>query len=361
MPKTIKQQLTNGAGVIILFTIEGVFMWQAVLDALVDSLKTLPILFLVYLMIEFIEHKGEVKFEKIVASSKKYGPLWGAGLGCIPQCGFSAVMADLYNRKMITIGTLFAVFIATSDEAFALLISKPNYILSVLVLIGIKLVLAVVIGYAIDLIFRKQNLQGDTFEHSDHFEHEHSHSHTKEQIEEEKIKSASCETCEVEEKTCGTCEHNHLHHHHELENETTKKKSTIFWHIVLQAFIHTIEIFLWILIANLFITVLLQLSGGENTLKTIMGTNAWYQPFVCAFIGLIPNCAGSVALVELYMEGIISFASCIGGLCSGAGIGLIILFKNKKGIKQNLLIMLALYLIGVVVGLLFNLFLPASI
>ena len=144
--------MTNYKKVITIWRVEREIMWEACLDALIDSLKALPILLIAYILIEFMEHKGEVKFEKIVASSKKYGPLWGAGLGVIPQCGFSAVMADLFSRKILTIGTLFAVFVATSDEAFAILISQPEYIASVGILIGFKLVLAVVLGYALDLI-----------------------------------------------------------------------------------------------------------------------------------------------------------------------------------------------------------------
>ncbi len=332
-------------------------MWDKILETLVDSLKTLPILLVVYILIEFLEHKGSVKFEKMIASSRKFGPLWGAGLGCIPQCGFSAVMADLFSRKMITIGTLFAVFIATSDEAFAILLSSPNHIGSLLALIGCKLVLAIFFGYLLDLIFRKDKtkLNVDNLSHSIHFEHEHSHNHS----ENEQAKEM-CEKCDTEEKSCDTCEHNHLHHHHELE-EKAESKQKVFWHIVLEGLLHSLKIFAIILVANVLITVVLQLAGGEEVLEKILGSNKWYSPFICALIGLIPNCAGSCVLADLYIMGKLSFASCLGGLCTGAGVGMLILFKNKKNLKQNLFIMLLLYLIGVLVGLTFNLFMPPSI
>ena len=332
-------------------------MWDAILETLVDSLKALPILLVVYILIEFLEHKGSVKFEKMLASSRKFGPLWGAGLGCIPQCGFSAVMADLFSRKMITIGTLFAVFIATSDEAFAILLSSPNHIGSLLALIGCKLVLAIFFGYLLDLIFRKDkaNLKVANLSHIIHFEHEHSHSHS----ENEQAKEI-CEKCDTEEKSCDTCEHNHLHHHHELE-EKAESKQKVFWHIVLEGLLHSLKIFAIILVANVLITVVLQLAGGEEVLQKILGSNKWYSPFICALIGLIPNCAGSCVLADLYINGMLSFASCLGGLCTGAGVGMLILFKNKKNLKQNLFIMLLLYLIGVLVGLTFNLFMPYSI
>ena len=335
-------------------------MWDAILDAILDSLKALPILLIMYILIEFMEHKGEVKFEKIVASSKKYGPLWGAGLGVIPQCGFSAVMADLFSRKMLTIGTLFSVFIATSDEAFVIMLSNPEFIGSVAVLVACKLLLAIVIGYAMDLIIKNQTIKANSLEHSKHFEHEHTHSHTHEQIEqvEKNISANVCGTCVEEEHDCDTCSHDHLHHSHELEDENKENRKKVFWHIVLQGLKHTAEIFAYILIANLLISIFIHLVGGEEALKSVVSANAWYLPIVCALIGLIPNCAGSVVLVELYTSGIISFASCLGGLCASAGIGLLVLYKNNKNIKQNLAITGMLFVIGATIGMLFNLFLP---
>ena len=135
----------------------------------------------------------------------------------------------------------------------------------------------------------------------------------------------------------------------------------MFWHIVLEGLLHSLKIFAIILVANVLITVVLQLAGGEEVLEKILGSNKWYSPFICALIGLIPNCAGSCVLADLYIMGKLSFASCLGGLCTGAGVGMLILFKNKKNLKQNLFIMLLLYLIGVLVGLTFNLFMPPSI
>ena len=330
------------------------FMWSEVLEGLIESLIALPILLVIYILIEFMEHKGGVKFEKAVAKSKKLGPLWASGLGIIPQCGFSAIMADLFSRRMITIGTLFAVFVATSDEAIPLMISNPKHIGSLAILLVSKFVLAVIVGYVADLIVRQKNLKKDDLEHTTHFEHEHTHDHSKQDDD-------HCETCAVEQKNCETCAHDQLHHHHELEKETEQTKEKVFWHIVWQGTKHTLEIFAWILGINLLIPIILGLAGGEEILQSIIGTNQWYQPLVTALLGLIPNCAGSVALVNLYMDGLISFSSCLGGLCTGAGLGLVILFKNNKNIKTNLFILLALFLIGATIGFVFNLFMPFSI
>ena len=213
------------------------------------------------------------------------------------------------------------------------------------------------------MIFKNQNLKVNTLEHSKHFEHEHTHSHTKEQIakEVECAKEVACKTCETEEENCDSCVHDHLHHSHELEDETKQNKNKVFWHIVWQGVKHTLEIFTYILIATIVIALIIYFVGGEEALMSIVSPNAWYVPIVCALIGLIPNCAGSVALVELYTSGIISFSACLGGLCAGAGVGLLILYKNNRSIKTNLFITFGLFLFGATVGLLFNLFMPTVI
>lgn len=331
-------------------------MLEVVLDALLDSLYALPILFLVYLLIEFLEHKDAIKFEKFVSSSKKLGPLWGTGLGIIPQCGFSAVMSDLYSKRMITIGTLFAVFIATSDEALVVLISQPGSILSLLLLVGIKAVLAIIIGFTIDLIFRKQSLASDNFTHTEHIVHSHNN-------KENTTKHENCnhdETCD-KHADCANCEHNALHHKHIIDGEENKASKSVIGEIFFEAFKHAAIIFAWLAVANILISVTINVAGGEEFLSNLVGSGKWYEPLVCAAIGLIPNCASSVVLTEMYLKGVISFASCLGGLVSGAGVGMIVLFKNNKNVKKNILIILSLLTIGIAVGYLFGLFLPYHI
>lgn len=362
-------------------------MGEAVLEALKESLISLPILFIVYFLMELIENKQQVKFEKFVARSKKTGPLWGSLIGCIPQCAFSAVMADLFSRKMITIGTLFAVFIATSDEAIAVLLSNPEKIGSVFVLILVKLIIAILIGFIIDLIYKNQKLKVDSINHNSHYNHEHTHKHNivkssneeytqrelngevlenteendvsnKEIIKsQENVKKVACESCEhcsvckKEEKECEECEHNKLHHKHQIE-EVDKKHNIL--HIFLEALRHTAIIFAWILGVNLVLGVLLHFIGLEG-LKNILLSGTIFEPIILSLIALIPNCASSVAIVDLYINGVVGFGSAIGALCTCAGLGLIILFKNNKNVKQNILITISLYAIGVLVGFILNL------
>ncbi len=368
---------------------------KVILEALKESLISLPFLLVIYFLMELLEHKREVQFEKFVAKSKKTGPLWGAIIGCIPQCAFSAVMADLFSKRMITIGTLLAVFIATSDEAIVVLLSTPSKFVNVLALIAIKIVIALIVGFAVDLIVRNQEIKEDNIHHNSHYDHEHTHHHKHnhnekqenvnvgtiknnqeinqnvEKLEDNEVDKQvelssnkmqnvcpcascdHCETCEKEEKNCLECEHNKLHHKHELEEHSHNGKKEVL-EIFLEALKHTLVIFAWILGANLLIGILVEVVGLEN-LKGVLLSGTILEPIILTLFGLIPNCGASVAIVNLYLNGIVSFGSCVGALCTGAGLGLIILFKNNKNIKQNLLITLFLYAIGVLSGFIINL------
>lgn len=344
-------------------------MGEVILEALKESLMSLPFLLVIYFLMELLEHKKEVQFEKFVAKSKKTGPLWGSIIGCIPQCAFSAVMADLFSRRMITLGTLIAVFIATSDEAIVILLSTPSKFLNVLALVGIKILFAVIIGFIVDLIIKNQKLKENNIHHNFHFSHEHSHKHNANHMQENDLdsddiessiksechcnKCNNCVICTKEEKECDECEHNKLHHIHELENDGNKHKNEVLG-IFLEALKHTGIIFAWILGANLLIGIMVELIGLENLQKVLL-SGTIFEPIILTLLGLIPNCGASVTIVNLYLNGIVSFGSCVGALCTGAGIGLIILYKNNKNIKQNLLITLFLYAIGVLVGFIVNL------
>lgn len=318
-------------------------MWEEIWEAVLESLIALPILLLVYLLIEYLEHKKEVKFENLVAKSKKTGPLFGGAIGIIPQCAFSSIMSDLYSKKLITLGTLFSVFIATSDEAIAIILSSGQ-VHKIFPLILIKLVLAVIIGYVVDLIFKNQKLSYLKIDHTENHEGEHNHEKAKKH---KHLKHA-------ESENCASCDHNELHHHHEIcHNENCKHSAVdgVFSH----AFKHSFKIFLYILIANLILTIIIHLMGGTEKLVGLFGENAWYTPILTCLIGLIPNCAASVVLVELYLENIITFASCVAGLCAGSGLGMLILFKRNKNFKQNMLILLSMYVISVIIGFTLNL------
>ncbi len=286
---------------------------SALSEAALDTLKALPILYLAYLLVAYFSHSQSKNFTKILNKSKKAGPAAGAVLGCIPQCGFSSVMSDLYSRRMITLGTLMAVFLATSDEAIPIMISEPAFIVDMLILIGLKIVFALVFGYAIDLVIslfskrkavKSERILAEELEHSDTKEHCH--------------------------------------------------KENIF----LDALYHTLNIMIYIFVATLIINIIIE-SVGMEALTSWFGGNVYIQILLAGVIGLIPNCAASVFLVELYINGGIAFSALFAGLSVGAGVGLIVLFaknRGKKGFLQNLAIVGLLYVLGIVSGIIVSLF-----
>lgn len=274
-------------------------------DAFLDTLKAVPFLYLVYLLVSFYEHNS-AKHINFFRSAKKFGPIVGGLVGSIPQCGFSVAMADLYGKKSISLGTLIAVFIATSDEAIPIMLSNYDYILPLLGMIAIKLVYAIICGYAVDLIaklFRKK--QENQMEQLATHPHEH------------------------DEHSC--CADN----------------------IFLDAFHHTWKIALYMFIINLTFTAIIEFSGFD--IVSLNSINSFVQPFLTSLIGLIPNCVASVLLVELFMSGGITYGALLAGLATGAGLGIIMLFKhNKKYWYKNILIMLLVYALGVLLGQIIN-------
>lgn len=269
-----------------------------VLTGIIENLLiTIPILFLAYLLMEYTEHKASSKMEGAIAKIGSFGPFLGTGLGLIPQCGFSASCSNLYASGMLTEGTLIAVFISTSDEAIPLLLADSRVTKDIWKFLLVKIIFGIAIGFAIDLALKAL-----------------------------KIKKTPVELC----KDCG-CEQDNG--------------------ILMPALKHTLKTGAFILIISIIIDIIMVLVGTEN-LKLALGGNSIFQPFLTALIGLIPNCSVSVALVELYAEGVLSFGATCAGLCSGAGIGLAVLFKSNKCLKENLRILSVLYLSSAIVGFL---------
>ena len=268
---------------------------HVLLHALLETAKSIPFLFIAYLLMEFLEHKASEKMEGSLKKLNKAGPAIGTALGCVPQCGFSASASNLYTTGLITEGTLIAVFLATSDEAIPLLISNPDSHGAIWKLILCKLAIGVVAGFTIDGIYKLL-----------------------------KIKKAPVDLCE----DCGCDEEKNI------------------WIPTIK---HTVKIVIFILIVNIALGFAMELLGHDR-LNAILLSGSLAQPFVTALIGLIPNCAVSVALTELYVSGSLSFGSAVAGLCSGAGIGLTVLFKANKNWKENLRVVGILYLISAIFG-----------
>lgn len=318
-------------------------------DAVKDTLLVIPILYLAYLLVSYFSHNNNEKYSKILHKCNKAGPIIGSLLGCIPQCGFSSVMSQLYSKRVITLGTLVAVFLATSDEAIPIMLSEPAFIPDLLLLLAIKIVYGIIIGYIIDgcvSLFTKRKLKavktaktGDSgqtskdlidkeLEHIDYCGCGHSHSH-------------SCNHASEEEHG-----HDHNHGHCCATN------------IFLDALHHTAIIIAYVFIATLIINLINGYCGGLGPLESMFTDNVYVQIVLASLIGLIPNCAASVFVVELYMSGVLYFPALLAGLCAGAGVGLIVLFTtNYKKTGMNILITLLLYMLAVLAGIIIN-FIP---
>ena len=273
-------------------------------ETTLDTIKLLPFLFITYLIMEYIEHRTSDKVKKTIEKSGKFGPLLGGILGIFPQCGFSAAATNLYAARVITLGTLIAVYLTTSDEMLPILLTEAVSISTILMILGIKLIIGIVAGFAIDIISRM-------------------------------IKKGITEEQEIEK----FCEHEHCH----CEDG-----------ILFSAIKHTLNIIIFIFIITLVINGVISLIG-EETIAHFISQNAILGPVIAGLIGLIPNCASSVILTELFVENVISMPVLISGVAVNAGVGLLVLFKTNKNVKENLKIMGLLYAIGVFSGIILEL------
>ena len=276
-------------------------------DTAIDTIKLIPFLFITYLIMEYIEHKTSNKIRKTIKKSGKFGPLLGAVVGIFPQCGFSVSATNLYAGRVITVGTLIAVYLTTSDEMLPILLTESVPIKTILLILGIKLILGIIAGFIVDLIFNIIR---------------------KDKVEEEQ---------QIEE----LCEHEHCHCEEGIFTSALKHTLNI-----------TIFIFIITLVLNSIITYI-----GEDTIVHFISKNVILGPIIAGLIGLIPNCASSVILTELFIENVISMPILISGVAVNAGVGLLVLFKTNKNIKENLSIIVTLYTIGVISGIILELFL----
>lgn len=274
---------------------------HVVLHALKDSAMILPFLFLTYLLMELLEHKAGNGVEKAIKKAGKFGPLAGGVLGLVPQCGFSTVAAGFYAGRVVSVGTLLAVFLATSDEMIPVLLGARVGFGKILTVLGLKLGIAVLVGLLADLLLRRR----------------------KAELHVEGL-------CEEEGCRCG---------------EAGVLRSTLY---------HTLHIFAFVLLFNLIIGFALELVG-EDALGRVMRDIPVLGQLIAALVGLIPNCAASVAIATLYTKGVISAGAMLSGLLTGAGAGLLVLFRTNRHLRENLQIVVILLVTGVLFGSLLDL------
>lgn len=267
-----------------------------------ETIKLIPFLFIAFLIIEFIEHKLSEKNEKILKKAGKFGPLIGSLLGLIPQCGFSVLATNLYITRIISLGSLISIYLATSDEMLIILIADKAPLPLILTILAFKFFIGIICGYIIDLIYRKKE--------------------------------------------------NHHHHIHELcdNDDCHCEEENIFY----SSFKHTIKTIIFIFISLLIVNLIFH-NFGEAYLSKLLLKNNFISPFVSSLVALIPSCGSSVIITELYMLGEISFGTLISGLLTNSGIAIMLLFKNNKHIKENIIILSIIYGIGAISGIVLNL------
>lgn len=272
---------------------------DAIADSFIDSVKLLPFLFLTYLAMEYLEHKAGQKMQEAIRRAGRGGPVIGSILGAFPQCGFSTVASNLYAGRIITAGTLIAIFLSTSDEMLPVMISENIELTVILKILGVKVAVGILAGFFFDFILRgkKKELQ---------IEH--------------------------------LCEQHHCHCEEGI------------WKSALH---HTLEIFLYIMVISLALNLLLAWIG-EDVLADLVLNRPVVGEMAAALVGMIPNCAASVIITQLYLNGVLSAGAMTAGLLSGSGVGLLVLFRVNDDYRENFRILGLLYVTGVLGGMLVN-------
>lgn len=297
---------------------------HVLLEALIDTAKVLPFLFIVYYLIELFEFKYSKKFHENKLLKGKASPIFGSMIGCIPQCGFSVISTDLFAHRAISIGTLIAVYIATSDEAIPLLVSGTRDWKTagwLLALIGIKILVGIVVGYLSIWLYNR--LFKNHHEAHGHENEEHDHKHDEHDLahEEHFVGHGCC--------------------HHNVESKDFDWIHPMF---------HCLKISAFILIINVLFGFVAHIWVGEEALAHFIGKGKYLQPLLAVLIGLIPNCASSVVLTELFLSSGLTFGALAAGLCVNAGLGLIFLLKENRNKKENVFIISMLVVPSLIVG-----------
>lgn len=276
-------------------------MQDIILDTLLDSIRLVPFLFLTYAAMEYLEHRAGGKAQAFVKKSGRFGPVIGGILGVVPQCGFSAAASGLYAGRVITLGTLMAIFLSTSDEMLPILISEAVALPVILKILGMKMLIGILAGLIIDLFIRQKT------------EENHSHIHE-------------------------MCEHDHCH---------CKEGSGI----LKSAVSHTLQITFFLMVISFALNTALHYIG-EEALGSLILNKPVLGPLLAGLVGLIPNCAASVVITQLYLQGVMSLGAMMAGLLVGAGIGILVLLRSNTDRRESLKIIGLLYVTGVLSGIL---------
>ena len=297
-----------------------------------DTLYLIPFLFVTYLAMEWLEHKAGDKAEEAVRRAGAAGPVVGALVGIVPQCGFSAAAATLWAGRVITLGTLFAVFLSTSDEMLPIFLAEQVAPMTILKIMGVKLMIGMVMGFVVDAAVRLARRDREKLRIHELCERDHCHCND------------DCEACEQQPELAYDFEHDEEHEcHHEGGS------------ILRSALKHTVQVTVFIFIITLVLDGALELVG-EDALAAFLGSNPVLSVLGSALVGLIPNCAASVVIAQLYVEGALGAGAMMAGLLVSAGVGLLVLFRTNRGLRQNLIVLAGLWATGAFWGLIISAF-----
>ncbi|MCD8248272.1 MAG: arsenic efflux protein [Lachnospiraceae bacterium] len=278
-------------------------LFDVIIDTVRDSVRLLPFLFLSYLLIELLEHRAGAAARKRLGAARRSGPFWGALFGLLPQCGFSAAASSLYAGRVITLGTLFAVYLSTSDEMLPVLLSEAATPGVIVRMLAIKAVVGMISGFLVDLVIHDERKGQDSA---------------------------------------------HVYFHQSHDGQSGRGR------LVLSALRHAAEVFVYILLVSFVLNLVITLIG-EAALAGLLGGVPVLGQFLCALVGLIPNCASSVVLTELYLAGVLSLGAAMSGLLVNAGVGLLVLLRQNRDRKETVKIIGVLYALGVFWGLVIEL------
>ncbi len=297
-----------------------------------DTLYLIPFLFVTYLAMEWLEHKAGDKAEEAVRRAGAAGPVVGALVGIVPQCGFSAAAATLWAGRVITLGTLFAVFLSTSDEMLPIFLAEQVAPMTILKIMGVKLMIGMVMGFVVDAAIRLARRDREKLRIHELCERDRCHC------------NGDCETCEQQPELAYDFEHDEEHEHHHEGGS-----------ILRSALKHTLQVTVFIFIITLVLDGALELVG-EDALAAFLGSNPVLSVLGSALVGLIPNCAASVVIAQLYVEGALGAGAMMAGLLVSAGVGLLVLFRTNRGLRQNLIVLAGLWATGAFWGLIISAF-----
>lgn len=308
-------------------------------DSVIDTLKLIPFLFVTYLAMEALEHFASNKVKEAVEHAGAAGPVVGALLGALPQCGFSAMAATLFSGRVVTAGTLVAVILSTSDEMIPVFVAHQEPVSRMLAIIAIKVVLGIVAGLLLDLVLRLLHRAGDGHAHIHELcEREHCHCEEADELDEDEGHDEHVGHGDHGDHYDHGHRHGHSHSHHGA------------WGIVRSACVHTAQVTVFIFLISLLFGLIIE-GLGVDSIRSVLAYHPVRATFVAALVGLIPNCGASVAIAELFLDGTLATGPMIAGLLSSGGVGLLVLWRTNANARQNVYVTLLVYGVAVLAGL----------